>query len=172
MCLSGGARGAGAARVTRVHRTTTTATLLVTVAVSALAGCTTVHSPSGSPTGPGTRTTAPRPDGSAEPWPAEGPAREALEGTGPSPAAERATTPAAPPGGEGPAAVPPPRAPRSKAPQGQGAGTPAPRATLPAVPPQGGPGGGTADLCALGKRFGGWQPDSPEAVICDRAYGN
>ncbi|WP_307854153.1 hypothetical protein [Streptomyces tagetis] len=139
------------------------------MAVSALAGCTTVQPPSGSPSGSGTRTTAPRPDGSAEPWPVQASALEALEGTGHSPAAKRTTAPAAPPGREASAAVPQPRAPRSPAPQNQGGAAPAPGATLPALPRQG---GGSADLCALGKRFGGWQPDSPEAVICDRAYGH
>jgi hypothetical protein len=26
-------------------------------------------------------------------------------------------------------------------------------------------------VCALGKQYGGWRKDSPEAVICERAYG-
>jgi hypothetical protein len=28
-----------------------------------------------------------------------------------------------------------------------------------------------ADVCALGRRYGGWQPDSPEATICRNTYG-
>lgn len=28
-----------------------------------------------------------------------------------------------------------------------------------------------ADVCALGRRYGGWRPGSPEAAICGRVYG-
>jgi hypothetical protein len=31
---------------------------------------------------------------------------------------------------------------------------------------------GNDDVCALGKKYGGWRSDSPEAVICDRTYGH
>jgi hypothetical protein len=31
--------------------------------------------------------------------------------------------------------------------------------------------GKNADVCALGRKYGGWKPDSPEAVICKGAYG-
>ncbi|OUD01098.1 hypothetical protein CA983_22170, partial [Streptomyces swartbergensis] len=27
------------------------------------------------------------------------------------------------------------------------------------------------DVCALGRRYGGWRADSPEATICRDAYG-
>ncbi|SEP87394.1 hypothetical protein SAMN04487983_100258 [Streptomyces sp. yr375] len=27
------------------------------------------------------------------------------------------------------------------------------------------------DVCALGRKYGGWRGDSPEAVICEQAYG-
>jgi hypothetical protein len=27
------------------------------------------------------------------------------------------------------------------------------------------------DVCVLGRKYGGWQGDSPEAVICEQAYG-
>lgn len=27
------------------------------------------------------------------------------------------------------------------------------------------------DVCALGRQYGGWRGDSPEAAICERAYG-
>ncbi|MEV8566490.1 hypothetical protein AB0436_13075 [Streptomyces sp. NPDC051322] len=30
----------------------------------------------------------------------------------------------------------------------------------------------TVDVCALGKTYGGWRPDSPQAQICRRTYGN
>ncbi|NKQ27809.1 hypothetical protein [Streptomyces galbus] len=29
----------------------------------------------------------------------------------------------------------------------------------------------STDVCALGKRYGGWRADSPQAVICERTYG-
>ncbi|MFE6523456.1 hypothetical protein ACFVON_17180, partial [Streptomyces sp. NPDC057794] len=28
-----------------------------------------------------------------------------------------------------------------------------------------------ADVCALGRRYGGWRADSPEATICRDTYG-
>ncbi|MFM9615352.1 hypothetical protein ACKI18_42535 [Streptomyces niveiscabiei] len=28
-----------------------------------------------------------------------------------------------------------------------------------------------ADVCALGRQYGGWREGSPEARICDQAYG-
>jgi hypothetical protein len=27
------------------------------------------------------------------------------------------------------------------------------------------------DVCALGRKYGGWKADSPESVICKGAYG-
>ncbi|NGO12134.1 hypothetical protein G5C60_32155, partial [Streptomyces sp. HC44] len=75
---------AGHSRVARVHRTTTTATLLVTVAVSAVSGCVTVqHPPSpGVPAPPG-KPSASHADVRAEPHIVQAPAREALEHVGP-----------------------------------------------------------------------------------------
>ncbi len=39
---------------------------------------------------------------------------------------------------------------------------------------QGNPGStgdpGQADVCALGKKYGGWRPDSPESKICEQTY--
>ncbi|MFE0810568.1 hypothetical protein ACFW34_24215 [Streptomyces sp. NPDC058848] len=165
-----------------MHRTTTTAALLVTVA-AALTGCTTVQGPTAAdPSAAGARSTAPRPDGPAEPRVVQAPAREALEMIGPSrtpdrPADEtrRTTPPADPPEHEPPTArvrpghQPPltrPEAPeRTRAPEH-------PRAVVPDVPRS--PGADTgkdADICSLGKKYGGWRPGSPEAVICDRTYG-
>ncbi len=28
-----------------------------------------------------------------------------------------------------------------------------------------------ADLCALGRQYGGWRPGSREAAICEETYG-
>ncbi|NSL80794.1 hypothetical protein FHV95_10653 [Streptomyces coelicolor] len=180
--LSGAGRDARTSRVARVHRTTTTATLLVTVAVSALTGCTTVRGPAAAdPSAVGARSSAPRPDGPAEPRVVQAPAREALEMIGPSPTPEHATgeprrtkAPAPPPARHrlpaagaterrpaAPAAPEPTRAPATHRPRvpelpgGTGAGT-----------------GGKADVCSLGKQYRGWRPGSPEARICEHAFGH
>ncbi|MET7683743.1 hypothetical protein [Streptomyces sp. NPDC005423] len=144
-----------------MHRTSTTAALLVTVAVSALTGCVAVQGPPASETS--SRPSLPRPDGSTASQAGQAPAREAL--TGPS----RHPRPAAPPVPQRPPApglAPPrptaprarPEPPRPRRPHAQLPGLPA------AVP--------TPDMCALGRQFGGWRPDSPQAVICRKTYGS
>lgn len=68
-----------ATRVARVQRTTTTAALLVTVAVSALSGCVTVHRPSVAPGPPATPAgPAEHPEQHASPQVVQAPAQEAL----------------------------------------------------------------------------------------------
>ncbi|MEV6120082.1 MULTISPECIES: hypothetical protein [unclassified Streptomyces] len=42
----------------------------------------------------------------------------------------------------------------------------------PALPGTGGASGGNGDVCALGRQLGGWRPGSPEAAICEQAYGH
>ncbi|GHB26799.1 lipoprotein [Streptomyces viridiviolaceus] len=166
----------------RVHRTTTTAALLVSVAVSALTGCVTVQRPSASdPAAAGARSSAPRPDGPTTPRAVQAPAREALEMIAPSRAPERpsgeprrAAPPAAPSQRTAPAARPEPHPrparPEPRRPQHDPAR--GPRAGAPGRSgPVDGRTGADADLCSLGKRYGGWRPDSPEAVICEQAYG-
>jgi hypothetical protein len=150
-----------------MHRTTTTAALLVTVAVSALSGCVTVQRPPA----PGPRDTVPsqptvpRPDGSAEPKAVQAPAREALEMVGPSHSP-------GPPARSRPAVTPvttPPPSPRvHPRPQPHREPSRLPRVDVRDVPravPQ------EPDVCALGKRYGGWRPGSPEATICEQTYG-
>ncbi|WNM33830.1 hypothetical protein RKE30_27390 [Streptomyces sp. Li-HN-5-11] len=159
-----------------MHRTTTTAALLVTVAVSALSGCVTVQRPpAADPPAAPARSSAPRPDGSAEPRVVQAPAREALEHVGPTrppKPAERTTAPAVsaplaeqrrPPSahhhGRHPShRVPAPHHRRPPQPRGEshGGARPAPHAT---------------DVCALGRQYGGWKADSPAARICGQAYG-
>ncbi|SOR83317.1 hypothetical protein SCNRRL3882_6763 [Streptomyces chartreusis NRRL 3882] len=178
---------AGRTRVARVHRTTTTATLLVTVAVSALSGCVTVQRPPvpGSPAGP-SRTSAPEPEGQTQTQIVQAPAREALElietSRRPEPAASpsRLTTPAAtapqqrrqPPGTRDVR----PRPARPERPEPAPRGPRLPHTGLPDVPdsvrqdvrenvPK------NTDVCALGRRYGGWRADSPEATICRDTYG-
>ncbi|MFI2642551.1 hypothetical protein [Streptomyces sp. NPDC018610] len=156
----------------RVHRTTTTATLLVTVAVSALTGCVTVQrTPVSDPAAGPARPPAPRPDGTAGPGALQAPAREALGRVGPSRREETATPrPATEPSDErqrpeSPRSadpLPPPPAPRHRrAPQ-------VPRADIPdighSVP-------GNTGVCALGREYGHWPADSPQARICGQAYG-
>lgn len=99
----------------------------------------------------------------------QAPAREALERVGPShkPAPDAAPRRrAAPP----PRAVAPPAVPEHVRP----APRPEPRHPKPRVA---GPPGAPAmpkrsDVCALGSKYGGWNADSPAAVICGKTYGN
>ncbi|MFI9831250.1 hypothetical protein ACIHIX_26635 [Streptomyces sp. NPDC051913] len=160
-----------------MHRTTTTATLLVTVAVSALSGCVTVQRPvaPGPPAAP-SLPAAPRADGEAEPQIVQAPAREALELIGPSreakpdaPAAHRAAPPSAArqpvPAQQAPRTHPEhPAHPEARHPQHPQH----PRVEIPdvatAVPKN-------PDVCGLGKQYGGWRKDSPEARICEQTYG-
>ncbi|MFB7114623.1 hypothetical protein [Streptomyces sp. NPDC056291] len=158
-----------------MHRTTTTATLLVSVAVSALSGCVTVERPPAS--GPAAATTplsVPRPDGSAGHPAVQAPAREALERVGnPNHSATPAGPAQAPSAGAPPGERKPPapahspsRAPAHAAPRHPRPASP-PRAQLPgtkhALPPN-------ADVCALGRHYGGWKPNSPESRICRQTY--
>ncbi|MFF4805845.1 hypothetical protein ACFY1U_46985 [Streptomyces sp. NPDC001351] len=153
-----------------MHRTTTTATLLVTVAVSALAGCVTIERPpaSGPPPAP-SPPSAPYPDDQGSTQIVQAPVREALEGTAPSGRPERK-----PPGRQGPPAAQPaaphphprPR-PRPAHPEPGHHGRP--RVELPDMPE---PAPKHTDVCALGRTYGGWRADSPEAVICKQAYGS
>lgn len=173
--------GDGPARVARVHRTTTTAALLVTVAVSALTGCTTVQGPpSADPSAAGAHASAPHPDSPVDPRAVQAPAREALEMIGPSQIPGHAS--GKPRGTTPPAAPPPPRPPAAGAGQQPLPGHPeAPKGAEGARPPlqvpklpgtSGKDTGKNADVCSLGKKYGGWRPGSPEARICDQAYGN
>ncbi|MEU8742055.1 hypothetical protein AB0C39_00200 [Streptomyces parvulus] len=168
-----------------MHRTRTTATLLVTVAVTALTGCTTVQSPAtADPAGPGARSSAPRPDGPAEPRVVQAPAREALEMIGSPPASDgpaaRKPRPAEPPAAR-PRPRPEPPAPRARPERQPRPEAPArterpapPGPKVPDLPHPTSAGrapGQNADVCSLGKRYGGWRPGSPEARICEQAYG-
>lgn len=160
-----------------MHRTTTTATLLVTVAVSALSGCVTVQHPSvapGPPVAP-SQPSAPRPDGRAEPQVVQAPAQEALQLIESSRKSRRsAPLPKQAPPSSAVAPAPEQQAPRSQPharpahphpeaprPQHPHVEIPDVAAHLPKNP----------DICKLGKQYGGWRKDSPEAAICEGAYG-
>ncbi|MER7837969.1 hypothetical protein ABTY98_19240 [Streptomyces sp. NPDC096040] len=158
-----------------MHRTTTTAALLVTVTVSALSGCVTVQRPAAPGPPPGTapsQPSVPRPDGSAEPRVVQAPVKEALEMVGPSRPAHRATpttaahTPAPPPPAHlrspaprAAAAHPHPRPQRTRGPQAD-------------IPDLSGSAPKAPDVCALGRQYGGWRADSPESRICAQTYGH
>ncbi|MFJ2886156.1 hypothetical protein ACIO53_08980 [Streptomyces sp. NPDC087305] len=159
-----------------MHRTTTTATLLVTVAVSALSGCMTVQRPAApAPPAAPSPASVPRPEGSASPQVVQAPAREALEYISPSHRPEPAThpphrAPVAPPRT---AQAPVPRAHPHPRPQPH----PHPKPHHPRQPGSDIPDAvksvpkNTQDVCALGRKYGGWQPDSPQSVICGQTYG-
>nr|WSY56550.1 hypothetical protein OG999_44710 [Streptomyces sp. NBC_00886] len=157
-----------------MHRTTTTATLLVTVAVSALSGCVTVQRPPApAPPAAPSQASVPHPDGSAEPQVVQAPAREALELIDPSHRPKRATHP------PHRAAAPPPRAAQPPVPHSHPHPHPHPPPkphrprqpsadipdTVKSVPKN------TSDVCALSKKYGGWQSDSPQSIICGQTYG-
>ncbi|MFI2435157.1 hypothetical protein [Streptomyces sp. NPDC018693] len=182
-----------------MQRTTTTATLLVTVAVSALSGCVTVQQrppvPGPPPVAP-SQLPVPRPDGRAETQVVQAPVQEALEMVRPA-ATPQAAVPARRPDTEPQRSVPLGERPeRSESPR-KAQAQPHPRPTHPSPRRTAHPGGGTLDLskgtsnemarevsqgvqkevrkntdvCALGKKYGGWRADSPEAVICRQTYG-
>ncbi|WSN69432.1 hypothetical protein OG467_37265 [Streptomyces sp. NBC_01361] len=154
-----------------MHRSTTSAALLLTVAATAAAvsGCVSVRQPEPpavSPSAPAAPA-APRPDGRAEPQVVQAPAREALDRMGrtppahsPSPEPTRAPRPPQPPRQEAPRRSGPDHATRPVAPAPRHPHTAAPAA--PGVP---------GDVCALGNQYGKWNPDSPEARICRETYG-
>ncbi|MES9620861.1 hypothetical protein ACPCBX_10250 [Streptomyces tuirus] len=172
-----------------MHRTTTTATLLVTVAVSALSGCTTVPHPSApAPPAAPSRPSAPQPEGEAETQIVQAPAREALQlmeeashrPKPPASAPRPATTPAAVSPDHGtsrpghPDARPRPARPERpepapRSPQRSQSRPPdvseSVRQDVHRSVPD------SADVCALGRRYGGWRADSPEATICRDTYG-
>ncbi|MGW7236272.1 hypothetical protein [Streptomyces sp. NPDC054804] len=150
-----------------MHRTTTTAALLVTVTVSALAGCVTVQRPAAPGAAP-SQPSVPRPDGTAEPRVVQAPVKEALEMVGPSRPAPRATPSAAHSPAPQPTAHHRSPAPRAAAPRPR---PPRARTPQPDLPGLSGSVPKTPDVCALGRQYGGWPSDSPEAQICEQTYG-
>ncbi|OSZ59672.1 hypothetical protein OQI_14910 [Streptomyces pharetrae CZA14] len=165
-----------------MHRTTTTATLLITVAVSALSGCTTVSGrPAPEPSAAPSLPASPPPGVRTGPQAVQAPAQEALERVGPPRQRERpapapdatASTTAAPPAAPPLRSRPEPRRPQRPEPRYPKQ----PRADIPGLSesarrnvtqqvPQHRP-----DVCALGRAFGGWRSDSPESKICNKTYG-
>ncbi|MFF3334942.1 hypothetical protein ACFYWX_36295 [Streptomyces sp. NPDC002888] len=173
-----------------MHRTTTTATLLVTVAVSALAGCVTIQQPPApvQPSAPARPSVPPQPvvpppAPESQPQIVQAPAREALEMVGPP----RRTEPTPPDPAEAPAAPHHPPSHRAHPhpkqhhdqhphphPQPRGPHHPEqhrhprPRTEIPDVSK---PAPKDSDVCSLGRKYGGWRQGSQEATICDQTYG-
>ncbi|MFI8206818.1 hypothetical protein [Streptomyces sp. NPDC085937] len=165
-----------------MQRTTTTATLLVTVAVAALSGCVTVQRPlapgpaSAPPPGAGHDTA-----GREESPVVQAPAREALEMVDPP-----ASPGASPSAGTTSAARPPrpdtssdarngqERSRQTRSPQRSEPDRRTPTRRPPArLPDVGGSlESGNSDVCALGREYGGWPADSPQARICQDTYGH
>ena len=185
--LSPGHRPGDPSRVARVHRPTTTATLLVMAAVSALTGCVTVQrTPEPGHAAATARPPGTRPDGAAAPA-AQASPRQALERTDPSAAGDPAgRTPSRPtagaeagaPAGTARPAAPAPRShERHERPEQPEA--PRPRQTqrsshthaplpVPALP---NPAARASGLCALGTQYGRWRIGSPEEKICGHTFG-
>ncbi|KFK86334.1 hypothetical protein IX27_29705 [Streptomyces sp. JS01] len=157
-----------------MQRTRITAKLLFGLAVTAVSGCVSVAPGTVSSPPPGLGATGPAQD--VAPQIVQPPAREGLEVVpDPSGPPARPSSPAPPAAGSptetrraGPAgaarpperADPPPLRAPDRAPR-------VPSVTVPALPRV--PGG--ADVCALGRRYGGWPAGSPQARICSEAYG-
>ncbi|MET9518098.1 hypothetical protein [Streptomyces sp. NPDC002994] len=167
-----------------MHRTRTTAKILLGVAVSAasatVTGCVAVE-PGPPPAPVPAADAAPLSrDQDVQPQIIQAPAREVLDAALPrskraAPRGEPRETPevrrpAAPAPPRRPAAVPAPAParPAPAAPAPPRTAVPVPR-VLPSLPaPAAGAG---ADVCALGEGYGGWQHDSAQARICRETYG-
>ncbi|MFI1226369.1 MULTISPECIES: hypothetical protein [unclassified Streptomyces] len=156
-----------------MQRTRIAAKLLVGVAVTAVSGCVSVEP--GAPPSPRPGVAGPVQD--VAPQIVQPPAREALEVVPePSPSAARPSSPAPPAAGSpadgrrtGPGGAARPREPVDPRQRRTPHRVPdVPSVTVPAVPRS--PGGG-ADVCALGRGYGGWPAGSPQARICSETYG-
>ncbi|WP_328581276.1 hypothetical protein [Streptomyces sp. NBC_00370] len=159
---------------TRTATRSTAAMLLLGMTMTAVSGCVSVTARPAAVPAPRSETDG-HPHTRVQPQIVQPPAREALEAVAPAPTPSGPARPAAPtpPAGSGggaplPAAQAPPRHPPVHPPKHRTpAPSPAPRAG-PAGPPV--PAAGS-QLCALGKAYGHWPAGSPQARICDQAYG-
>ncbi|NBM16418.1 hypothetical protein GUY61_12375 [Streptomyces sp. GC420] len=123
----------------------------------------------------------PRPDRDREPQVVQAPVREALDSALPgkdasAPPRERRSGRTAAGGAPDRAAGGAPSAPRTPAFRPVRPKPAAPHRTVPSLPAvlpdtnglEDAIGG---DVCAAGRKYGGWRPGSPEARICERTYG-
>ncbi|RCH70694.1 hypothetical protein DT019_04180 [Streptomyces sp. SDr-06] len=146
-----------------MHRTRNALGLLTAAATlcGCLSGCVSVEA---RPTPTEPPPPSPRRQGEVAPRIVQAPAREALSTILPP------DTPSPPPPARAPRAAPPDPARhehhrRAQQPHPPSA-APGKHRPHPAAPPAAG------DVCALGRSYGGWRDDSPEARICHDAYGN
>ncbi|GAA0582146.1 hypothetical protein GCM10010394_08500 [Streptomyces crystallinus] len=135
------------------------------MAALAASGCVTVqHGPAPGPPAAPPRPISGQADREVRPQIVQAPVREALEAALPPTPAPRPTAPRS--------AVPVPR-PRAHLapphPHPHPRPHPVPHPAVPEVPTP--PPFIGDDVCDLGRSFGGWRPDSPEARICEGAYG-
>ncbi|MFF3897503.1 hypothetical protein ACFYY3_30960 [Streptomyces sp. NPDC001812] len=156
----------------------------MTVAVTALAGCVTVQRPpaAGPPAGV-PHPTVPHLDGRARTQVVQAPAREALEMIAPSRPTEPPASPAhrATPAASAPTPAPERTAPPEARDRRTAPARPATGRTPPPKRPAPHASGASekvrrdmreqADVCALGRKYGRWQADSPQSAICEQAYG-
>ncbi|MGW2821331.1 hypothetical protein ACWC24_10040 [Streptomyces sp. NPDC001443] len=154
-----------------MHRTTTLATLLATVAVSALTGCVTVQRPPAADPPAAAPASSPVPRAEVDPQSqvVQAPDREALELVGPRQGSQPPTPAprqAAPRGHAAAGRAQPDTVPRPPRPRSRG-----PHRPRTEIPEMSGTVRGNPDLCALGRTYGGWRADSPESAICEQAYG-
>ncbi|MFI1393977.1 hypothetical protein [Streptomyces sp. NPDC020681] len=138
-----------------MHRTSTTATVLVGVAAWAVSGCVAVQP---GPV-PGPPSQGGRPAQVAEPQIVPDPAREVLE---PPPVAPSTSAPAPPPETGKPPATRPHK-PRTAADMPPSRQPSPPPVLLPEF---------RAKVCELAEGYGGWEPDSPQAHTCRKASGS
>ncbi len=149
------------------------------MAFSTLSGCVTVQRPPvpGPPATVPSPPSAPRAEGQAETQVVQAPAREALEMVGPD--RERAATtlrqrqraaPSAGPDGRPPTSHSQPQHPRPhpRSAHPDPRRRPQPHVDVPDVEREI---RRNTDVCALGRKYGGWRGDSPEAVACRQVYG-
>lgn len=174
-------------------RTTTKLLLGVACAVSAVSGCVNVSPGPGAGQSGGAPSAGlpphhePRGGPGSAPVVVQAPALEALKAVPEQPArpaasapARRSAEPTAQGASGGPAQAPPPvpdipepRRPAEASSGREGGGRPhlprsdakAERELIKELPVR------PADVCALGRRHGGWHPDSPEARICGGVQG-
>ncbi|GGV46444.1 hypothetical protein [Streptomyces spectabilis] len=169
---------------------TTTMTLLVSlsisVTVSAVSGCvgvdrTAAHGTTAdrgkAPSGPTERS--PRTKDRPPPRATQPPARDRLQRADPPPAPPRRTPRPAPPAPAAPAPAPraatPDEAPVAARPRPQKPRPEGPRhGQRPRETPHGPPPRARDEtgVCALARKHGHWDPDSPQAVICREVYGS
>ena len=146
-----------------MHRTRTTAKVLVGLAVAAVSGCVSVEPRPAAPPPPTTAGIS-RPAQDVEPHVVQAPAREALEAaTRPEPAPPRQDAPERAHGKKHKADRPGRKEPKKNH---LPVTLPPVLPKFPAHPPR-----SRGEVCDLGEKYGGWGHGSDQARICRSTYG-